>query len=315
MPQMDRRQVIAAISATLGAALTLEEEVRATSMPEGQSAEKIFRGGNILTMADGKPKVAAVAVAGGRIIAAGDEADVMRLATGTTKLIELKGATLMPSFIDAHGHFMNAPQIVKWANVSGVPAGPVTSIADIITVLKAHQAKFNTKLGDWIIAYGYDMTNLSDGRQITRDDLDPHFPDNPVMLIHSSNHGAVLNSAGFKAVGIDASTKTPPGGLILRKKGSNEPEGLVMETAFLPIFTKMPQPSEAGTARHARRRPAGLRQCRHHHLPGRRNQRQGSGIPAQGRGTGAALSRHRLTAAGAGDPGACPGLFPRLQGR
>ncbi len=245
MPQMDRRQVIAAISATFGAALTLEEEVRAAGMPEGQSAEKIFRGGTILTMAEGKPKVAAVAVAGGRIIAAGDEADVMKLATGATKIIELKGATLMPSFIDAHGHFMNAPQIVKWANVSGVPAGPVTSIAGIITVLKAHQAKFNTKPGEWIIAYGYDMTNLSDGRQITRDDLDPHFPDNPVMLIHSSNHGAVLNSAGFKAVGIDASTKTPPGGLILRKKGSNEPEGLIMETAFLPIFTKMPQPTEA----------------------------------------------------------------------
>jgi predicted amidohydrolase YtcJ len=128
--------------------------------------------------------------------------------------------------------------------VSGVPAGPVTSISDIITVLKAHQAKFNTKPGEWIIAYGYDMTNLSDGRQITRDDLDPYFPDNPVMLIHSSNHGAMLNSAGFKAAGIDASTKTPPGGLILRKRDSNEPEGLIMETAFLPIFTKMPQPTE-----------------------------------------------------------------------
>ena len=105
-------------------------------------------------------------------------------------------------------------------------------------------ASFKPNPGAWIIGYGYDVTNLSDGRQITKDDLDPYFPDNPVMLIHSSNHGAVLNSAAFKLAGISAATKTPPGGLILRKTGSQEPEGLIMETAFLPIFANMPKPSE-----------------------------------------------------------------------
>ena len=211
----------------------------------GGGADLIFRDGTILTMIDDKPEVAAVAVKDGKILAAGDEAAVMALKGDATKIIDLEGATLMPSFIDAHGHFMNAPQIVKWANVSGVPAGPVRNIPDIIEVLTAHKAKFNLEPGDWIIGYGYDMTNLAEGRQLTRDDLDPTFPDNPLMLIHSSNHGCVLNSAGFKAVGIDASTKTPPGGVILRKAGSEEPEGLLMETAFLPIFAKMPQPSEA----------------------------------------------------------------------
>lgn len=162
-----------------------------------------------------------------------------------TTVVDLKGATLMPSFIEAHGHFMNAPQLVNWANVSGVPAGPVRNIPDIIAVLKAYQEKFNPKPGEWIIGYGYDMSNLAEGREITRDDLDPSFPDNPVMLIHSSNHGCILNSAGFKTAGIDASTKTPPSGVILRKPGSQEPAGLLMETAFLPIFAKMSQPSEA----------------------------------------------------------------------
>ena len=55
----------------------------------------------------------------------------MALKSEKTKIVDLKGATLLPSFIDAHGHFMNAPQIVKWANVSGVPAGPVRHIADM----------------------------------------------------------------------------------------------------------------------------------------------------------------------------------------
>lgn len=240
---IDRREVLIAGGAAvvMGAAFTGDGAARAA----GSSADVIFHGGTVLTMIDDRQQVGAVAVKDGRILAAGDEAAILALKGDATKIVDLKGATLMPSFIDAHGHFMNASQIVKWANVSGVPAGPVKNISDLIKVLMAHQTKFSVKPGEWIIAYGYDVTSLAEGRQMTRDDLDPVFPDNPVMLIHSSNHGAVLNSAGFKAVGMDASTKTPPGGLILRKPGSEEPEGLLMETAFLPIFARMPRPSEA----------------------------------------------------------------------
>jgi predicted amidohydrolase YtcJ len=181
-------------------------------------------------------------VQGERITAVGTAAQ-LTIPRGAT-VIDLRGHTLLPGFIDAHGHFANALQIVQWANVSGVPAGPVTCIAEILRVLGEHVAAHPVQPGDWIIGYGYDVSNLSDGRQLSRDDLDPLFPHNPVMLIHSSNHGAVLNSAGFVAVGIDASTPDPAGGLILRKPGGSEPEGLVMETAFLPIFTAMPQPGE-----------------------------------------------------------------------
>jgi predicted amidohydrolase YtcJ len=56
-------------------------------------------------------------------------------------------------------------------------------------------------------------------------------------------HGAVLNSAAMKKYGYSAATKTPRGGVILRKKGSNEPSGLVMETAFLPVFSPLPKPN------------------------------------------------------------------------
>lgn len=207
-------------------------------------AERIFRGGTILTMDDERQRVQALAVAGGRILSLGDEADVMSTRGDDTEIVDLGDRTLMPSFVDAHGHFANAPQIVKWANVSGVPAGPVTSIADIQRVLVEFVEVNAVAPGDWVVGYGYDVSNLSDGRQCTRDDVDAVLPDHPVLLIHSSNHGAVLNSKGFAAVGYDASTPTPPGGLILRKAGSNEPEGLVMETAFVPIFANMPQPSE-----------------------------------------------------------------------
>jgi len=213
-----------------------------TTMPQG--AEKIFRGGPILTMEDDRQQVEAVAIANGRIIAAGSEAEVMQTRTDATVIVDLNGHTLMPAFIDAHGHFMNAPQIVQWANVSGPPVGPVESISDIIKVLNAHIEQFNIQPGEWIIGYGYDINTLSEGRELSRNDLDPYFPDNPVLLIHVSNHGCVLNSRGFAEVGIDASTPTPPGGVILRQSGSNEPDGLLMETAFLPVFSNLPQPTE-----------------------------------------------------------------------
>jgi predicted amidohydrolase YtcJ len=209
-----------------------------------KQAEVIYFGGPIITMDDRCREVEAIAVGGGRIIATGPQKDVMSTKTDLTKLVNLEGRTLMPAFIDSHGHFMNAPQIVKWANVSGPPVGPITRVADFIPVLQEHVKKHGVKKGEWIIGYGYDRSNLAEGRELLASELDPHFPDNPVMLIHSSNHGAVLNSAAFKTVGYDENTPTPPGGFINRIEGTNKPAGLIMETAFLPIFGNMPQPSE-----------------------------------------------------------------------
>ena len=73
------------------------------------------------------------------------------------------------------------------------------------------------------------------GRLLNRGDLDEAFPDNPVRIDHVSMHGAVLNSLALKKYGISASTPTPTGGVIVRKQGSQEPWGLIMETAFIPV--------------------------------------------------------------------------------
>ena len=82
------------------------------------------------------------------------------------------------------------------------------------------------------------------GRLLNRGDLDEAFPDNPVRIDHVSMYGAVLNSLALKKYGISASTPTPAGGVIVRKPGSQEPWGLIMETAFLPVVEQ----SEAITA-------------------------------------------------------------------
>ncbi len=210
------------------------------------TADQIYFGGPIVTVNDAQPSAEAIAIKDGKIIAVGNRTDVEAAHKGQlTEMVDLGGKTLVPGFIDAHSHFLFALDMPTQANLSAPPVGPVKSIPDIIAELKKLQARLNIPKGDWVIGYGYDGNNLAEGREITREDLDPAFPDNPVMLIHVSQHGAVLNSAGFKKFNITAKTPTPPGGVIVRKPGSQEPAGLLMETAYIPLMSQMPQPSEA----------------------------------------------------------------------
>lgn len=108
----------------------------------------------------------------------------------------------------------------------------------IIAELKRFAKERNIPKGEIIMAYGYDDSVMPDGRLLNRDDLDEAFPANPVRVDHVSMHGTVMNSLALEKYGITAETETPPGGVIVRKPGINEPWGLIMETAFLPVMEK-----------------------------------------------------------------------------
>jgi predicted amidohydrolase YtcJ len=207
-------------------------------------ADAIYHGGDIVTIDDSNPAAAAIAIRDGTIVAVGTEDDVFKFKGDVTKVIELKGKTLVPGFIDGHSHFINSLQVSRQANCFSPPAGPAKSIADIVAELRRAQEKYKVPKGEFIVGYGYDSNALTDNREMTAEDLDLHFPDNPVMVQHVSLHGAVFNSIALKQFKITKDTPTPKGGVILRKPGSNEPAGLVMETAFLPIFSNLPKPSE-----------------------------------------------------------------------
>lgn len=205
------------------------------------AAETIYAGGDIVTMNDGQPSADALAVRGGKIIAVGPRADVEKDHKGAdTRIIELGGQTLMPGFIDAHSHYINALSVADQAKLYAPPAGPGKDVDSIIDELKRFAAARNVAKGEMIMAYGYDDTVMPDGRRLNRDDLDAAFPDNPVRVDHVSMHGAVMNSLALAQFGFDANTPTPPGGVIVRKPGTNEPWGLIMETAFLPVFEQAP---------------------------------------------------------------------------
>jgi predicted amidohydrolase YtcJ len=212
------------------------------------NADTIYFGGDIVTMdpmaGHARPAAEAVAVTGGWIAAVGDRDDVFREHRGSgTRMVDLGGKTLLPGFLDPHSHYINSLTVANQVNVFAPPAGPGADVDAIVGALKEFRDARAIPAGEMIMAYGYDETALPAGQSLHRDDLDADFPDNPVLVGHVSMHGAVLNSAALRRYGISAETVTPPGGVIVRRPGSTEPDGLLMETAFLPIFARLPKPT------------------------------------------------------------------------
>jgi len=210
------------------------------------AAETIYHNGSILTMAgDETSYVEALVVADGKIVFVGAKDEALELKSDATEVVDLEGKALLPGFLDSHSHYINALLVANQCKLYAPPAGPGKDVPSIIAELKKFAAERNIQPGEMIMAYGYDDTVMPDGRLLNRDDLDEAFPDNPVRVDHVSMHGGVLNSLALEKYGISAETETPPGGVIVRKPGTDEPWGLIMETAFLPVFEK----SEPMTAR------------------------------------------------------------------
>ncbi|MFO1021539.1 MAG: amidohydrolase [Planctomycetales bacterium] len=205
---------------------------------QAQPAQTVYYGGHIVTIDDRNPTAEALAVRDGTIIALGSKEEVLKLSGPTTKLVDLRGKTLLPAFIDAHSHYINSLLVANQCKLYAPPAGPGKDVESILRELKKFAAERNIPKGTEITAYGYDQNVMPDGRLLNRDDLDAAFPDNPVRVDHVSMHGAVFNSLALKKYGITAATPTPPGGIIVRKPGTNEPYGLIMETAFLPVIAQ-----------------------------------------------------------------------------
>jgi predicted amidohydrolase YtcJ/heat shock protein HslJ len=201
-----------------------------------QQPDTIYYNGSILTMAGSAPSYSeALAIQGGKIVFVGNTDAALQIKGGETKLIDLGGKTLLPGFIDAHSHYINSLLVANQCKLYAPPSGPGKDVPSILTELKQYASERQIPKGELIIGYGYDDTVMPNGRLLNREDLDEAFPDNPVRIEHVSMHGCVLNTLALKKYGISALTKTPPGGVIVRKPGSEEPWGLIMETAYIPV--------------------------------------------------------------------------------
>ena len=195
-----------------------------------QDADLIFLGQNIITM--DASNVSAVAVRGDRIVVAGSEQDARALQGEGTRVIELGERALLPGFIDAHGHFAGVARYVDMLDLSSPLVGDVTSVDDIVRKLQRRIENRNIPPGELVYGYGYDDSLLAELRHPDRDDLDRASSDHPIVIRHVSGHLLAANSMALLEAGVGANTSDPAGGIIRRRPGSDEPDGVMEETAM-----------------------------------------------------------------------------------
>jgi predicted amidohydrolase YtcJ len=204
-------------------------------------ADIIYSGGPILTMDDANPRVEAVAVKSGRILAAGPAAEVMKFKEDKTQMIDLGGRTMLPGFVDPHGHMMMGGLQALSANMLPPPDGEIASIADIQNTLRAwaEANKEAVEGANLIIGFGYDESQLKELRPPTKEELDDVSRDIPVLIVHQSGHIGACNSKCIEVIGFTAETPDPAGGVIRRKEGSQEPNGVIEESAWFGSIPKI----------------------------------------------------------------------------
>ena len=148
--------------------------------------------------------------------------------------MDLGGRTLAAGFVDGHAHFLGFGSQAVGANLLNPPDGAVNTVDDLVAKLQEFAKGADVQRTGWVFGMGYDDALL--GRHPTRDDLDKVSKDVPVIAVHISGHFSAMNGAGLAKVGYNAATKDPEAGVIRRRPGSTEPNGVLEELASIPVM-------------------------------------------------------------------------------
>ncbi|KGO79090.1 hydrolase [Flavobacterium beibuense F44-8] len=216
---------------------------------EGDSANQatIYYGGDILTMEGDAPVYAeAIVSQNGKIVFVGAKQEALDKYKENDTEIDLKGKTLVPAFLDGHGHFFNVGFTSMCANILPAPDGPGTCFDSIVNTLNKYKdtedGKYIIKKTEWIIGNGYDDSQLKELDHPTATDLDKVSTDVPVLIIHQSGHLGVLNSKGLELAGYTKDNHKVDGGVVRLDENGN-PTGVLEEGALFkvlfPILGKM----------------------------------------------------------------------------
>ncbi len=215
---------------------------------EKSNQATVYYNGDIITMVGDSPNyVEAIVEQEGKIVFTGSSIEAMKVAGKGHNMIDLKGKTLVPGFIDGHCHFANFGAQAIGAQLLASPDANVDDMETLISVLKEWNTSKNRALTGWIYGTGFDDSILKEKRFPTKHDLDKVSTEFPIMITHISGHFAVVNSKGLEKLGIDENSKNPEGGIIRRENNSTEPNGVLEELAAIPYMLQAiaPQSEEA----------------------------------------------------------------------
>jgi len=199
---------------------------------QAAAPDAVYVNATVITMDPAGSTAEAVAVRDGLITTVGSSADIRKLAAATTRVVDLRGQTLLPGFIDAHSHFPGSGTAALYSvNLSSPPLGPIESVDDVVAALKAKAAE--TPKGGWIRGNGYDQTLLKEGRHPTRQDLDRASTEHPIFITHASGHLSVANGMALKLANLTKASPNPKGGVIQKDPKTGELTGLLEESGNL----------------------------------------------------------------------------------
>jgi predicted amidohydrolase YtcJ len=157
-----------------------------------------------------------MAVKDGKIIAVGEKSgNIHKFIGSKTKLVNLRGKTLIPGLVDAHSHFSGtATRLSQGFNISPPPFGTVTSIPQLVAAIQAYVVANNIPAGQPISGGGYNDLDMIELRHPTRYELDAISTVNPIVLVHFSGHIVAANSLALQAVNYTNASSSPAGGVI-----------------------------------------------------------------------------------------------------
>ena len=213
-------------------------------------ADIVVHNGRISTQDASKPEVTALAVHEGKILATGADADILKLAGSSTRVIDAQGRRVIPGLNDSHLHLirggLNYNLELRW---DGVP-----SLADALRMLKVQAAR--TPAPQWVrVVGGWNEFQFAERRMPTLEEINAVSPDTPVFILHLYDR-AILNAAALRAVGYTKDTPDPPGGEIQRDKQGNPTGVLIARPNAMILYAtlakgpKLPLEYQRNSTRH-----------------------------------------------------------------
>jgi predicted amidohydrolase YtcJ len=180
---------------------------------------------NIITLNPVQPEASWVAIGDGKIVGLGGPEELMLSHIAESEIIDCRGKTVLPGFIDAHLHLLSFAESLVTLDLKH--GSGIRSIADMQSKILSWSQDMPP--GAWIRGGGYNEFHLTEKRHPNRWDLDEVAQNHPVKLNHRSGHAHILNSFALKLAGITRETSDPPGGIIERDLDTGMPTGLLYE--------------------------------------------------------------------------------------
>lgn len=202
-------------------------------------AETIVINGNIVTMDPLHPRVQALAISDGKILALGSTQDITAVAGQSTSVIDAKGKLVLPGFQDTHIHLQDSGQHYG----SQAVLDECRSIAELQDALRSFAKKNDAA---WVNGVGW-YTGIFTDTNLTRSELDNAVKDRPCYILASDGHNACLNSRACEVIGLVKGIADPPNGHFVRDK-NGQPTGMLHEDAIDWARERMPRPTEADYA-------------------------------------------------------------------